>query len=82
MRDIFNGIAPKFSNGEQIWLPSFLAGALDKINDEVLIDMLDSVEAESSSTISKDRMDPRSPVEEIVPNIWVFLVDIGSHWAS
>ena len=81
-KDILDGIAPKFSNSKQIWLSSFLTNVLDKSNDETLVNMLDSVEAESRNTIAESGMDPRSPVEEIGLNIWVPLVDIGTHWAS
>jgi len=54
----------------------------DKSGNEVLVDVFDSIEAESCSTIAEDRMDPRSPVEQIIPNVWMSLVDIGTHWAS
>jgi len=82
LEDILDGIAPKLSNSEQIWLSSCLANAFDESGNEILVNMLDSVEAESSSTIAKDRMDPRSPVQEISDNIWMFLVDIGTHWTG
>jgi len=81
-KDILDGIAPKLSDSEQIWLSSFLANVLDKSDDEILVNMLDSIEAESSSTIAENRKDPRSPVEEITLDIWMSLVDIGTHWAS
>ena len=55
---------------------------LDKISDEIPLDMLDGVEAESGGAIAEGRNDPLSPVEEIIGNVRVFVVDIGTHWAS
>ena len=52
---------------------------LDKGDDEILVNMLDSVKAESGSAITKNRKDPCSPVEEVRGNVWVPLVDIGAH---
>lgn len=79
MRDIFNRILPKLSNGEQVWLPCFLANVLDKCGDEIPVDMLDGIEAESGSTITEGRKNPRPPVEEIRENFWVPMIDIGTH---
>jgi len=56
-------MTPKLSNSEQIWLSSFLANVLDKSGKEILVNVLDSIEAEPGSVIAKDRMDPRPPVE-------------------
>ena len=52
---------------------------LDKGDDEILVNMLDSIEAESGSAIAKNRKDPCSPVEDVRGNVWVSLVDIGAH---
>jgi len=52
---------------------------LDKGGNEILVNMLDSIKAESGSAIAKNRKDPCSPVEEVRSNVWVSLVDIGAH---
>ena len=55
---------------------------LDKPGDEILVNMFDGVEAEPGSTTTEDRMNPHSPVVKISGNIWVSLVDIGTHWMN
>ena len=82
LKDIIDGITPKLSNGEQVGLSTFLANVLDKSDNEILVDVFDGIKAESSSAMTKGRKDPRSPVEEVVFNFWVSLVDIGAHWTN
>lgn len=70
---------PILSNGEQMWSSRVLASAVDEIGDKIPLNMFDGVEPESVNAIPEGRNDPSSPVEEIIGNLRVFMIDIGTH---